>query len=59
MTERREASDGSGMLFTAKIAATAAGDEALQLAKEGVLDSVSVGVDVIAESVDVVHVAVA
>ena len=47
VTERREASDGSGMLFTAKIAATAAGDEALQLAKEGVLDSVSVGVDVI------------
>jgi len=47
VTERREAADGSGMLFTAKIAATAAGDEALQLAKEGVLDSVSVGVDVI------------
>ena len=47
VTERMEAPDGSGMLFTAKIAATAAGDEALQLAKEGVLDSVSVGVDVI------------
>jgi HK97 family phage prohead protease len=47
VTERREAADGSGMLFTAKIAATTAGDEALQLAKEGVLDSVSVGVDVI------------
>ena len=47
VTARAEAADGSGMLFTAKIAATAAGDEALQLAKEGVLDSVSVGVDVI------------
>lgn len=47
VTDRQEAADGSGMLFTAKIAATAAGDEALQLAKEGVLDSVSVGVNVI------------
>jgi len=47
VTERFAAPDGSGMMFTAKIAATAAGDEALQLAKEGVLDSVSVGVNVI------------
>ena len=45
VTDRKESADG--MLFTAKIAATAAGDEALQLAKEGVLDSVSVGVNVI------------
>jgi HK97 family phage prohead protease len=36
-----------GMLFTAKIADTVAGNEALQLAKEGVLDNVSVGVDVL------------
>ena len=34
-----------GMLFQAKIAATALGDEALQLATEGVLDSVSVGIN--------------
>ena len=47
VTDRMEAPDGSGMMFTAKIAATAAGDEALQLAKEGVLDSVSVGVNVV------------
>lgn len=39
-----------GMLFTAKIADTAAGNEALQLAKEGVLDNVSVGVDVLTSS---------
>lgn len=40
----REDTD-AGMLFTAKISTTAAGDEALQLAKDGVLDSVSVGVN--------------
>jgi HK97 family phage prohead protease len=34
-----------GMLFQAKIAKTALGDEALQLATEGVLDSVSVGIN--------------
>jgi hypothetical protein len=34
-----------GMMFTAKISKTAAGDEALQLALDGVLDSVSVGVN--------------
>jgi HK97 family phage prohead protease len=34
-----------GMLFQAKIAKTALGDEALQLAQEGVLDSVSVGIN--------------
>lgn len=35
----------AGMLFSAKISATAAGDEALTLALDGVLDSVSVGVN--------------
>lgn len=34
-----------GMLFQAKIASTKLGDEALQLATEGVLDSVSVGIN--------------
>jgi HK97 family phage prohead protease len=34
-----------GMLFTAKVSATAAGDEALTLALDGVLDAVSVGVN--------------
>jgi len=34
-----------GMLFTAKISKTQAGDEALTLAMDGVLDSVSVGVN--------------
>jgi len=43
VTERVDTTDG--MLFSAKIAATAAGDEALTLAKEGVLDSVSVGIN--------------
>jgi hypothetical protein len=33
------------MLFSARIAPTAAGDEALTLAQEGVLDSVSVGIN--------------
>ena len=40
----REDTD-EGMLFTARISATAAGDEALTLALDGVLDSVSVGVN--------------
>lgn len=40
----REDTD-AGMLFTAKISATAAGDEALTLALDGVLDAVSVGVN--------------
>jgi HK97 family phage prohead protease len=43
VTERVDTEEG--MLFSAKIAATAAGDEALTLAMEGVLDSVSVGVN--------------
>jgi HK97 family phage prohead protease len=37
--------DEEGMMFTAKISKTVAGDEALQLALDGVLDSVSVGVN--------------
>ena len=44
VTER--VSTAEGMLFAAKISATAAGDEALVLASDGVLDAVSVGVDV-------------
>ena len=40
----REDTD-AGMLFTARISATPAGDEALTLALDGVLDSVSVGVN--------------
>ena len=43
VTERVDTPEG--MMFAAKIAKTAAGDEALQLASEGVLDSVSVGVN--------------
>jgi HK97 family phage prohead protease len=43
VTERVETDEG--MLFSAKIAGTAAGDEALVLAQEGVLDSVSVGIN--------------
>ena len=35
----------AGMLFTAKISATNAGDEALTLALDGVLDAVSVGIN--------------
>ena len=34
-----------GMMFTAKISATRLGDEALILAKDGVIDAVSVGVN--------------
>jgi HK97 family phage prohead protease/HK97 family phage major capsid protein len=43
VTERVDTPEG--MMFAAKIAKTVAGDEALQLAQEGVLDSVSVGVN--------------
>ena len=43
VTERVETDEG--MLFSARIAATAAGDEALTLAQEGVLDSVSIGIN--------------
>jgi len=43
VTERVETDEG--MMFSARIAATAAGDEALVLAQEGVLDSVSVGIN--------------
>ena len=43
VTERVETEEG--MLFSARIAPTTAGDEALVLAQEGVLDSVSVGIN--------------
>ena len=43
VTERVDTAEG--MMFTARISATAAGDEALTLALDGVLDSVSVGVN--------------
>jgi uncharacterized protein len=43
VTAREDTPDG--MLFTAKISTTALGDEALVLAADGVLDSVSVGVN--------------
>ena len=43
VTERVDTPEG--MLFSAKISKTAAGDEALQLALDSVLDSVSVGVN--------------
>ena len=43
VTERVDTEEG--MMFTSKISKTAAGDEALQLALDGVLDSVSVGVN--------------
>ena len=42
----------AGMLFSAKISRTALGDDALQLALDGVLDSVSVGVDPIEYTVE-------
>ena len=43
VTERVDTPEG--MMFAARISATAAGDEALTLALDGVLDSVSVGVN--------------
>lgn len=43
VTGRTETADG--MMFTASVVETQAGDEALTLAKAGVLDSVSVGVN--------------
>lgn len=44
VTHRVEAADGSGMMFVAKVAGTSLGNEAMILASEGVLDSVSIGV---------------
>jgi HK97 family phage prohead protease len=43
VTERVDTDEG--MMFAARIATTTAGDEALTLAQEGVLDSVSVGIN--------------
>jgi HK97 family phage prohead protease len=42
----------AGMLFSAKISRTALGNDALQLALDGVLDSVSVGVDPVEYTVE-------
>ena len=44
VVSRSEAPDGSGMLFTAKVAGTNLGNETMLLASEGVYDSVSVGI---------------
>jgi HK97 family phage prohead protease len=43
VTERVDTAEG--MLFTAKVSKTSAGNDALELAKDGVIDSVSVGVN--------------
>ena len=47
VTERVSTDDG--MMFTAKIANTTAGNDLIELLKMGALDSVSVGLDVISE----------
>ena len=44
VVSRVEAADGSGMLFTAKVAGTNLGNETMLLASEGVYDSVSIGI---------------
>ena len=44
VTKRVEAADGSGMTFTARVARSSLGNDAMVLASEGVLDSVSVGI---------------
>jgi HK97 family phage prohead protease len=44
VVRREEASDGSGMLFSAKVAGTNLGNETMLLASEGVYDSVSIGI---------------
>lgn len=44
VVKRVEAEDGSAMLFEAKVVNTSAGSDALIMAAEGVLDSVSIGV---------------
>lgn len=44
VTQRTEASDGTAMLFTAKVARSSLGNDAMVLASEGVLDAVSVGI---------------
>lgn len=50
VTERIETEDG--ILFSARISETATGNEALTLAADGVLDAVSVGVDVLEHEYD-------
>ena len=44
VTKRVEAADGTGMTFTARVARSSLGNDAMVLASEGVLDSVSVGI---------------
>jgi HK97 family phage prohead protease len=50
VTERVE--DENGVYFTARVSKTQAGDEALELAKDGVLDAVSVGAEPINAEMD-------
>ena len=50
VTERVE--DENGMYFVARISKTAAGNDALELAKDGVLDAVSVGAEPIEAELD-------
>lgn len=50
VTERVE--DENGVYFTAKVSKTQAGNEALELAKDGVLDAVSVGAEPIDAEMD-------
>jgi HK97 family phage prohead protease len=50
VTERVE--DENGMYFVARISKTAAGNDALELAKDGVLDAVSVGAEPITAEYD-------
>ena len=50
VTER--VSTDEGMMFTAQIANTTAGNDLIELLKMGALDSVSVGLDVLAERQD-------
>lgn len=50
VTARKD--DEEGMRYTARISATKAGDDAIELIKDGALDSVSVGVDPIDADID-------
>ena len=50
VTAREETADG--MRYTARISATKAGDDAIELIKDGALDAVSVGVDPIDADID-------
>jgi len=50
VTARKD--DEEGMRYTARISATKAGDDAIELIKDGALDAVSVGVDPIDADID-------